>query len=110
MIPSQLWDNLHELFDTDDGSFPEIWLTNLTGPQVEAIYSFFRSHGKDVTAGRTMFWDNQLEQDRLIESVENAAALVVQGIANPIYMVMGGLVFNGTSFVYKSSCFVVLKY
>jgi hypothetical protein len=94
MNSSQLWYELHDLFDTDDGSLPEIWLTHLTGSEVASIYLFLLSRGKDVPLYRTTFWDKQLQQARALDSVQNAAMLVVQGRAEPFHLLIGGLTLH----------------
>jgi hypothetical protein len=43
---SQLWDRLHQLFDTNDGSLPSIRLSNLNVQEVERIYLYLRSQSE----------------------------------------------------------------
>lgn len=97
MNQSKIWNELHALFDTDDGSLPEIELTNLCSLHVGDIYLFLVSRGKDITSGGAHFWDNRLKQERAIDSVGNAATLVVQGIAEPFHIVISSLTVNGVN-------------
>ena len=96
MNKTYLWNELHDLFDTDDGSLPEIEIANLNAPQIGAIYSYLLSSGKDVTLGGGMFWDRDLDRDRYINEVENAALLVTKNIADPFHILVGGIEHDET--------------
>lgn len=79
---SELWPQLHELFDTDDGSLPDVFIENLTGDQVSEIYAWVRSKcGVYSDACTPMFWDRVDEQDVPVTSVDDPASLVVNGQA-----------------------------
>jgi hypothetical protein len=97
MNQSRLWKELHDLFDTDDGSLPEIELNCLSGVQVQSIYLFLRSRGKDTTRDGAKFWDNDLKQKRPVDSIANAATLVTTNRADPFHVVISGLTFNGVT-------------
>lgn len=97
MNATELWNKLQDLFDPDEGSLPEICLTNLSGPEVERAFGLLWSLGKNVTKGGGTFRDKQRYEDRPVESVENAAALVVQGIAEPFHVVLGGITLHGAT-------------
>ena len=40
---ADLWSIVHDLFDTDDGSLPDIFVENLTSSQIANIYSWVLS-------------------------------------------------------------------
>ena len=43
MNSSEVWKNLHKLFDTDNGDYSDIELLELTGNQVEEIFLFLKT-------------------------------------------------------------------
>jgi hypothetical protein len=91
MDSSDVWGNLHDLFDCDDGSLPEIELTNLTGNHIGDVFLYLTNQGQDITINGALFWDKITNQSRSITSVDNAASLVVQYLAEPFHMVIGNL-------------------
>jgi hypothetical protein len=86
-----IWEALHDLFDLDDGSLPEIDLTGLTGKHVADIFLFLSSQSQDITIGGARFWDKTLEQTRSVADIDSAANLVVHYKADSFYMVIGNL-------------------
>lgn len=105
---SQLWNQLHDLFDTDDGSLPDIELNNLTAEEIENIYAYLRLNSKIVSCG-AYFWSITTQEEVPVDSVENAASLVVRGEAEGFHILVGGLTFGETVipdlgiFVFKDS-------
>jgi hypothetical protein len=91
-----LWYALHSLFDTDDGSLPEIWIDDLSDLGVENIFAFLRSRGTTLPE-EPCYWDYRLQREMPIDSVPNAAQLVIQGEAAPFHVVMQGLSFSETT-------------
>jgi hypothetical protein len=91
---SQLWSQLHDLFDTDDGSLPDIELNSLTAEEIENIYAYLRLNSKIVSRG-SYFWSITTQEEVPVDSVENAANLVVRGEAEYFHIVVGGLTFGG---------------
>jgi hypothetical protein len=94
MKAEQLWKELSYLFDTDDGSLPEIWLTNLSSHGVAAIFSYLQ-HGCRSVSNASTFWSIKEQTDKPINSVPNAAALVVEGRAEPFCFTCQGLTCGG---------------
>ncbi|HXG64233.1 MAG TPA: hypothetical protein VNO70_03940 [Blastocatellia bacterium] len=94
MEAEQLWKELHYLFDTDDGSLPEIWIMNLSQAGVVAIFSYLQ-HNCHNLANNAVFWSIEDQQDKPIDSVPNAAALVIQGRAEPFHFLCQGLTYDG---------------
>ena len=95
-IMIQLWEQLHNLFDTNDGSLPDIELNNLTTDQVENIYLYLRLSSKLISHS-SYFWSFITDEEILVDSVENAASLVVNDEAECFHILIGGLCFGGTS-------------
>ena len=81
-----LWRELRDLFDTDDGSLPEVHITNLSSADVPKGYEFIRAHSEIVTE-RPYFWSLSEQQEVSLDSVPNAAALVVRGDAEAFHCV-----------------------
>jgi len=94
MKAEQLWEALHQLFDTDDGSLPEIRLLNLSPKGVVAIFSYLQ-HSCRSSANNQVFWSREDQQDKPINSVANAATLVVEGRAEPFHCLCQGLAYDG---------------
>jgi hypothetical protein len=94
MEAEQLWEELHYLFDTDDGSLPEISIMNLSKDGVVAIFSYLQCNCHNI-ANNASFWSIEDQQDKPIDSVPNAAALVVQRRAEPFHFVCEGLAYMG---------------
>jgi hypothetical protein len=90
---SQLWKQLHHLFDTNDGSLPSIELNNLNTQEIERIYLYLRSQSELVSIG-SYFWSTVAEEEIPIDSVENAAHLVIIGEAEDFHLVVSGLTFG----------------
>ncbi len=91
---AELWDQLHDLFDTDDGSLPDIEINNLSGREVIEIYAYLRAHSR-ITSNQQYFWSTTENKDVPVDAVPNAAQLVVNGEAEVFHVVVQGLAFGG---------------
>jgi hypothetical protein len=91
MDTSEVWVNLRDLFENDDGALPEIELSDLTKEHIKDIFMFLKSRGQDITINGAHFWDKTIKQSRSVASVENAALCVVNYLAEPFHMVIGNL-------------------
>jgi hypothetical protein len=94
MKAEQLWKELHYLFDTDDGSLPEILIANLSKDEVVAIFDYLQQTCRQMNDAAT-FWSIEEQADRPVVSVPNAAALVMQGRAEPFIVLCEGLAYDG---------------
>ena len=94
MEPEELWKELHYLFDTDDGSLPEIWIMNLSHEGVVAIFASLQL-ACGAIANSAVFWSVEDQQEQPINSVPNAADLVVQARAEPFHFVCQSLTYEG---------------
>lgn len=94
MEAKELWKELHHLFDTDDGSLPEIWLSDLSPDGVVAIFAHLQNASDRIMSGSSL-WVIEEQQDKPVNSVPNAASLVVQGLAEPFHCLCQGLTCNG---------------
>jgi hypothetical protein len=90
-----LWTELHHHFDTDDGSLPEVHVNCVDKQAVVTAFAQLRSRGKDVTHQGAKFWSVTHSKDCPLESLPNAAALVVLGEAEPIHFVLRDIDVGG---------------
>lgn len=79
-----LWIQVHELFDTDDGSLPDILVGNLTSDQVVTIYRWVRSQCEIYSNnGDATVWHREHDCDVSIKSLDNPALLATSGRVEP---------------------------
>jgi len=95
-MQSWLWEELHDLFDTDDGSLPEIRINYVGTSATVAAYALLRNHATRVVSEKPYFWSKTHDAERSLDSVPNAAALVVADEAEPFHVVLGGIRARGT--------------
>ena len=88
---SWLWTELHHLFDADDGSLPEIRVSYVEREATVAGYDLLRLRAGRVVTEKPYFWSKAHDVERALDSVSNAAALVVTGEAEPFHVVLGGI-------------------
>lgn len=74
---SLIWNQLHNLFDTADGSLPDIFIEPLSGAQVVEIYRKTMIPAK--LHGEPKVWDKKTQADRPLRSLDDPARAVVQG-------------------------------
>ncbi|MFZ2960587.1 MAG: hypothetical protein WA705_27220 [Candidatus Ozemobacteraceae bacterium] len=87
------WNSLHDLFDKDDGSFPEILINRLGGPGVIRGYSHIREKTKFLV-GAPAFTGRRDGREKLLDSVPNAAEVVVSGAAEPFHFLARQIVVD----------------
>jgi len=90
-----LWKELRDLFETDDGSLTEI---NIKFKKSEAIvhgFALLRKRANKTIPENASFWSKVREEDQLVNSVPNAASLVVDDKAQPFHIVLSGIKSNG---------------
>jgi hypothetical protein len=90
-----LWAELHDHFDTDDGSLPEVRVDFADKRAVIIAFAELRGRGQDVTHGGSTFWSLTDSKASPLDSVPNAAALVVAGEAEPFHFVLRGIEMSG---------------
>jgi hypothetical protein len=90
-----LWTELHDYFDTDDGSLPEVRVDFADKQAVIRAFAELRARGKDVTHRGSTFWSVTDAKDCPLDSVPNAAALVVSGEAQPFHFVLRDIEMSG---------------
>lgn len=93
---SEMWNQLRQSFEHDDGSLPEIDLRNLDPAAIQGVFGALWSRGRDVTAGGGSYHDRRDKQTKSIGSAEEAASLVCSGEADSIHVVLEGLECAGS--------------
>jgi hypothetical protein len=73
----ELWEKVHHLFDTDDGSLPDIFIKNITENESIKIYSWVLSLTQPQK--NTYVWSIKDNKDILITDLVNPAQEYVQG-------------------------------
>lgn len=92
---SWLWDQLHEQFDTDDGSLPDIYIHNLKSDAIVSAYALLRDRATAVVTKCPDYWSTRLQQRLPLDAVPNASTLVLSGEAEPFHVVFGGITAKG---------------
>lgn len=90
---------LRDLFENDDGSLPEIELTNLGPATIPRIFEMLWRRSHEATAGGASYCDRGDGRDKPIASAEdaaNAAVLVCSQKAESIHVVLGRLECAGS--------------
>jgi hypothetical protein len=90
-----VWDRVHSLFDTDDGSLPAVRLTGLTGEGVAAAYAFVLARAKVQTD--LVFWHRVKDRKERLDDWPNPASLVARAEADPFHFLASGLTFEGVT-------------
>ena len=91
-----IWSQLRDLFEHDDGSLPEIELTNLGPAAIPKVFATLWRRGHDATAGGASYCDRRDGQDKPIRSAEEAAVLACNQVAESIHVVLEGLESAGS--------------
>ncbi|MFK8185859.1 MAG: hypothetical protein AB8B99_20980 [Phormidesmis sp.] len=86
-----LWNELRDLFDTDDGSLPEIRIDYRDSAAAVSGYALLRGRAARIVSEKPYFWSKTYDAERPLDSVYNAAALVVSGEAEAFHVVFGGI-------------------
>lgn len=89
-----LWEDVRPCFDTDDGSLPGIEIAGLSSAGVSAVYAMLRSRSRLCGAIPT-FWSRTYDKSIEVDSVPDAAALVVSGEAEPFHHCIEGMLVSG---------------
>lgn len=88
-----LWNNTHDIFDIDDGTYPEICLCGLSGQQVVFGYNLIRAKSRRLS-GFPTFYSLEAMQTFGLDDIGNAAEIVVARHAKPFHFVASNIKFN----------------
>ena len=81
------------LFDTDDGSLPDIFVENLSDKQIIEIYSWIRSISS--VYGDPTLWNIKEKQDISIKQIKNPAYLFTIGEVEMFRHGLADLIIDG---------------
>ena len=90
----KVWESLRDMFETDDGSLPDVYILNLSGRSVSKIWAYLRE-SSGTLVGDSSFWNRAKAKSVAVDSVPNAAKLVVNGEAESFHVVLHGISLNG---------------
>jgi hypothetical protein len=96
-LAMEIWNELRDLFDTDDGSLPEIRIDYANPTAAVSGYALLRKRAARVVSENAYFWSKTNNVECPLDSVPNAAALVVSGEAEPFHVVFGGIQSGGVT-------------
>ena len=74
----ELWNYVHHLFETDDGSLPDIFIENITDEEKEKIFNWVMSITQPY--GDANVWSIKEGKDIPLKEIENPAKQYSQGI------------------------------
>ncbi len=94
-VSAGLWEQVVACFDTNDGSLPGIFVSNLSAASVAGIYAMLRRRSKLAGDSPPEFWSIRQQKSVAVDSVPNAAALVAAGQGEPFHFCIEGLVAYG---------------
>ncbi|MES1950514.1 hypothetical protein S4A8_06633 [Salinisphaera sp. S4-8] len=86
-----LWNELRDLFDTDDGSLPEVRVDYRDPAATGAGYALLRGRAARVVSDKAYFWSKTHDAEGSLDFVSDAAALVASGEAEAFHVVLGGV-------------------
>ena len=92
LIMGWLWNEIHDMFDEDDGSFPEICICGLTATEVVAAYQLIRKQARFVVGG-PRFFNREAGCEMELDQVDCAATLVCNKTAQPFHFMVRNLAF-----------------
>jgi hypothetical protein len=94
---SWLWNEIHDFFDTDDGSLPEIRVDYSDTQATASGFALLRKLAATISPESPCFCSVPGDEERPLDSVPNAAALVVSGQAHPFHVVFDGIQLRGAT-------------
>ena len=86
----ECWDNLLEVFGTDDGSLPDIELDHLSDDEVIRGYEFIRNHAARISSKQPSYWSKSKDCDIPFGFEDNPAIKVVSGEAESFHLRFDG--------------------
>jgi hypothetical protein len=86
---ARLWDELHELFDTDDGSLPDVVLYGLQPKSLQSSFDLLRKLAAPLE-GQTL-WHEEKQAQVPVEDVADAPTLVAAFRIPPFHVRFSGI-------------------
>ena len=88
-----IWNEVKHLFEKDDGSLPDIFISNLTNQELIAIYEWLMSQCE--APQKTTVWSIEKECDVFLHEVPSPASSLCEGRIEYIKHPLEGLSING---------------
>lgn len=102
MNATDIWLKVRHLFETDDGSLPDIFIQNLTDRQVVQIYNKVMEQSE--IEGDPTLWSLEEEKDVPIKSVENPSQKFIEKKVDSFRHVINHHYINGVKIPTLSIC------
>jgi hypothetical protein len=83
-----LWNLVHHLFDTDDGSLPDILVCTTSPSGVAEMWAYLRRSAAGHAGDAPWFWHVVEQRNVPVDEVPNAAQMVVTGEAEDFHAVL----------------------
>ena len=75
-MKQDLWLELKHLFETDDGTLPDIWVENISTEEIYAIYTYVMTVA-EVESESTV-WDEQQDKEIKLSSLEDPVQFLLE--------------------------------
>ncbi len=85
---------VHDLFDQDNGSFPEVWVDGLSSDEAQAVYAELLRTAAPLTAQQAV-WDRVTDRDVALRDLQDAGRLAAEGRLSGMHVLLTGLRWNG---------------
>lgn len=97
-----IWNQLHHLFDEDDGSLPDIFVEGISPEELVEIYTWVLSLTKP--SGEPCLWSLEEKRDIKIADISNPAQYYIQGKGESFRHGLEVFSFNGVRIPQLSIC------
>jgi hypothetical protein len=97
-----IWNELKHLFETDDGSLPDIFISNLTDQELIAAYEWLSTQCD--ASDQTTVWSKEKNQDILLNEIRFPARAFCDGQIESFHHWLKGLSINGVTLPELSIC------
>lgn len=112
-LSNRIWADLHECFDTDDGSLPELSIVGLSESALEQCFRLLRLSSANRNEPY-YFWDIETSSSRSIDSVASIARALRNGSAESFHFLAKSISIFGETLpdlgVFMSQSAVTLDY
>ena len=96
------WSEVHHLFETDDGSLPDIYIENVTEQEKENIYNWVMSLTQP--SGNPTVWSIKENMDVPLKEIKNPVKEFIQGNIESYRVALEEFNIDGTTIPQLSIC------
>lgn len=90
-----LYAAIHDLFDYDDGSLPEVQIDGITADEAQAMLDALLPLGDPLRPDQTV-WDHERDKEPPISDYPDAGRLAAEGRLSSLHFVLTGLQWRET--------------